>query len=52
VLLLYIDLSAIGTGLLRIILAVRLGHEIEGQWWMALGGLASPFRRDPDCASG
>ena len=40
-LLLYIDLSAIGTGLLRIILAVRLRNEIEGEWWMALGGLAS-----------
>jgi uncharacterized membrane protein HdeD (DUF308 family) len=41
VLLLYIGFWAMGTGLLRIILAVRLRHEIEGEWWMALGGLAS-----------
>lgn len=27
--------------ILRIILAVRLRHEITGEWWMALGGLAS-----------
>ena len=41
VLLLYIGFWAMGTGLLRIILAVRLRNEIEGEWWMALGGLAS-----------
>jgi len=41
VLLLYIGFWAIATGALRIILAVRLRHEIEGEWWMALGGLAS-----------
>jgi len=41
VLLLYIGFWAMATGVLRIILAVRLRHEIDGEWWMALGGLAS-----------
>ena len=41
VLLLYIGFWAIATGVLRIILAVRLRNEIEGEWWMVLGGLAS-----------
>jgi len=40
-LLLYIAFWAMATGVLRIILAVRLRHEIEGEWWMALGGLVS-----------
>ena len=40
-LLLYIGFWAMATGVLRIILAVRLRHEITGEWWMALGGLAS-----------
>jgi uncharacterized membrane protein HdeD (DUF308 family) len=40
-LLLYIGFWAMSTGVLRIILAVRLRHEITGEWWMALGGLAS-----------
>ena len=41
VLLLYIGFWAMATGVLRIILAVRLRHEITGEWWMVLGGLAS-----------
>ena len=40
-LLLYIGFWAMATGVLRIILAVRLRHEITGEWWMALGGLVS-----------
>jgi uncharacterized membrane protein HdeD (DUF308 family) len=40
-LLLYIGFWAIATGVLRIILAVSLRHEITGEWWMALGGLVS-----------
>jgi uncharacterized membrane protein HdeD (DUF308 family) len=40
-LLLYIAFWAITTGVLRIILALRLRNEIEGEWWMVLGGLAS-----------
>ena len=40
-LLLYIGFWAMATGVLRIILAVRLRHEMTGEWWMALGGLAS-----------
>jgi len=40
-LLLYIGFWAIATGVLRIILAVGLRHEIAGEWWMALGGLVS-----------
>jgi uncharacterized membrane protein HdeD (DUF308 family) len=40
VLLLYIAFWAMATGVLRIILAVRLRKEIEGEWWMALSGLA------------
>ena len=41
VLLLYIGFWAMATGLLRVILAVRLRNEIEGEWWMVIGGLAS-----------
>ena len=41
VLLLYIGFLAMATGVLRIILAMRLRKEIEGEWWMVLGGLAS-----------
>ena len=40
-LLLYIGFWAIATGVMRIILAVRLRHEITGEWWMVLGGLVS-----------
>lgn len=40
VLILYIAFWAMATGVLRIILAVRLRKEIEGEWWMALAGLA------------
>jgi uncharacterized membrane protein HdeD (DUF308 family) len=40
-LLLYIGFWAMATGVLRIILAVRLRHEMTGEWWMVLGGLAS-----------
>ena len=41
VLLLYIGFWAMATGLLRIILAIRLRNEIEGEWWLVIGGLAS-----------
>ncbi len=40
VLILYIGFWAMATGVLRIILAVRLRKEIEGEWWMVLAGLA------------
>ena len=40
VLILYIGFWAMATGVLRIVLAVRLRKEIEGEWWMALAGLA------------
>ena len=40
VLILYIAFLAVATGVLRIVLAVRLRKEIEGEWWMALAGLA------------
>ena len=41
VLLLYMGFWAMATGVLRIILAARLRNEIDGEWWMVLGGLAS-----------
>jgi uncharacterized membrane protein HdeD (DUF308 family) len=40
VLTLYIGFWAMATGVLRILLAVRLRKEIDGEWWMALSGLA------------
>ena len=39
VLILYIAFWAMATGVLRIVLAVRLRNEIDGEWWMALAGL-------------
>jgi len=39
VLTLYIGFWAMATGVLRIILAVRLRKEIDGEWWLALSGL-------------
>jgi len=39
VLALYIGFWAMATGVLRIVLAVRLRNEISGEWWMALSGL-------------
>jgi uncharacterized membrane protein HdeD (DUF308 family) len=41
VLLLYIAFWAMATGVLKIIMAVRLRKEIEGEWWLVLSGLAS-----------
>ncbi len=32
---------SIFTGILQIVAAVRLRHEIEGEWWLILGGIAS-----------
>ncbi len=43
VLLLYIAAWAVVTGVMRIVLAVRLRKEIEGEVWMGLSGLASIF---------
>ena len=39
-LLIYIAVWAIGLGLLQVAAAVRLRHEITGEWWLALGGVA------------
>jgi len=40
-LLLYIAVWAIGMGILQVIAAVQLRHDITGEWWLALGGIAS-----------
>ena len=38
-LLIYIAAWAIGLGVLQVIAAVKLRHEITGEWWLALGGV-------------
>lgn len=40
VLLMYIAAYAAITGILRIVMAVRLRKEIEGEWWLGISGVA------------
>ncbi len=40
-LLFYIAIWAIVTGVLQVVAAIRLRQEIEGEFWLILGGLAS-----------
>ncbi len=40
-LLFYIAIWAIAAGVLQVVAAIRLRHEIEGEFWLILGGLAS-----------
>lgn len=40
-LLLIIAYWSILTGILQIVAALRLRHEIEDEWWLILGGIAS-----------
>lgn len=39
-LVMYIAVWAIGMGALQVLAAVRLRHDITGEWWLAIGGVA------------
>jgi uncharacterized membrane protein HdeD (DUF308 family) len=40
-LLIYIAAWSIGLGVLQVVAAVKLRHEITGEWWLALGGIGA-----------